>query len=624
MNENNKRLISPSKSDFLYCLRQLLPGFVAVFLFCFFTVPVASFSKDFGVPVFLYDYGTDFKAIISTVIPYGVYSALFLLVGIACGFIHFGFLRDENAVFSQLSFCEKRERIIKNRIFSFVTELLISLLLPLSVSFIINCVTLGVTKELVLTFISFFLPLAVTSLWGYFCSWTACSQTTGKVRSVIYGLCFTYFPMIFTDILLAVCKTFLYGWSGDTVLSGYDNPLIFNLLSPNTGLSFGSFMLSVFENPSFSLCGFESFSEKTSYSVILSAVLWLVIISVSIIICKKRFIKNKPENISSDNMSVPGVTVSALCISMILTDLFFVVASFSEDDNLWKTAILTMSFVFLLTLVLIDIKNIKPKKIIYSIASFVCLIGVLSLVVLTHGFGYEKRMPDINDIKKIEVSADGMLMLSPYDNYSETFTSEKDKKFITQLHKNLTESNRSKTNIWLNIEYTLKNGEKFARNYSGVSDKITEELLELTKTDAYKKELSDNLGASSEKNSQNENSSETIETVTYKDYNMIFVSKDNTQRVVSENEITKDRFNKIKEALYKDITGITSLEYFDGGEELGKIIFCDKSYNKPSSDFDEFNEFYDFGYTYFINDNMKNTVSLLKEYGLYKYLEERG
>lgn len=147
------------------------------------------------------------------------------------------------------------------------------------------------------------------------------------------------------------------------------------------------------------------------------------------------------------------------------------------------------------------------KKIWVSLIKYVVVMGASVLVIFvaqkTEGFGMVTRVPDISQVKSVELTYSGFYGIFPtprgyYDNRSEslriTFTEKENIETIISAHQTAVDNrNEESGRIGSDVEihYHLKNGRTMTRIYHYLSAEETEILGRIDLTDEYKTQLAE-------------------------------------------------------------------------------------------------------------------------------------
>jgi hypothetical protein len=316
--------------------------------------------------------------------------------------------------------------------------------------------------------------------------------------------------------------------------------------------------------------------------------------------------------------------------------LFFII-------GLIVTAILTIVICLLVTW--------SPKKIACGATSAGIAIALQIIVMIigfTGGFGYANHIPDIKEVAYVNISTPFEMSHENTENEffmpglsydSVLLTGEDELQIAYNIHKAIVDDRSEETGAYCDIYYTLKDGTTITRSYKNISSSALAEYMNVWES----KQLKTRLGVLLNQIDSKELLKDTvidplaipdrdyIDSVYVEDFEYptviplftesFMISKDYKTTPFSSfynsdtNSNEYRNFNKeLMGAIYKDACVLSAKEWFEPEKELGAIAFED--------DWDfygEENTLNGYGYIFYINTNMTNTIKVLDKYDYTKY-----
>lgn len=333
--------------------------------------------------------------------------------------------------------------------------------------------------------------------------------------------------------------------------------------------------------------------------------------------------------------------------------------------------------------VIINLSLYRTKKMIPFAFGSVGVIAVfnalLLVIVFTGGFGFVEYTPDTDKIKSVMINDDIGILPHVSSDYLEdveldgiisiSFKNEEDIEKIKEIHKFIAQDKNADTTDTFTIAYELENGEFIYRSYPFLSNEATEKISTLFETETIRDFYKTILNQSYEMNSKNSdkewfgweketkfnnnwdyvaNLSEyypvydehdyevdcnTLESVACAD-SLVIISKDDIETHITNQQVSEETIERLKKALYKDLVNMSAEEYFNPEKQIGVISLA--THSKLRDCFIEYFEsgheptqeqllqqYGDFLYKFSITSDMVNTIKVLKDADLYKYLEEK-
>lgn len=604
-----------------------------VLMFLFILQPEQDYING-GITYSLYDWlaNSPMKTFRFSFTPELV-SLITVAVGLIIGITQFEFLHRKNYCSTLLSFGVNRKTLFRNRLVLPLIAMVIGLIIPKLIALKFNVEVCGFSSEL----FSFFILDVLTVLQALFVSYTcavAASMFTGRTVEAIAGtLSIAFLPTAVSILANELFTYFLYGYGNYTTTLTAK----FSSFEPFSFLTY-LFAYDTFDN---------EISINTPFSSIniaqlIAAIIWIVT-SVVIMYLLMRHFKN---NFKAENSGFKGINKIMVYITSFTLPI--VVAEFTLDyiyshcypvvtasTGVFATilAIVIGIVAAILCNFIIHFTFKKVKVALLSGGTLCALIFVFILLGSTSVFGTYNKAPDIKEIESIDI-------LTPYSDFFPNLdyrteftdkyvqrsgttlhiTEKEDFENILEIHEAASKKEEKVTASTMAVSYQLKDGTKIVRNYEYLGADATQVITKLWDTKAakkiYKNFLLPNLDADESKKPA---LGYYYENPKLADYNeegayLYITSKDGTQNSVL-NEVTEAEFIKLKNAIYKDICALSSEEWFTPEEtQIGMLSF---NYTNEIG----YNEHLYFDV--YINQNMTNTLKVLKKIDIYKYLETK-
>lgn len=180
----------------------------------------------------------------------------------------------------------------------------------------------------------------------------------------------------------------------------------------------------------------------------------IAMLSIGYFLYKRRKLETTKEFISFK--AIQGIIkyVATFCVNLLSYTYFYSIFDKNEIAGFIGAIIVTFIAYFIIEMILK--KTYKVFKEIKGFIVYTIIITASYAIVINGAFGFETRIPKIEDIKEVS-------FINYYDNI--TFDEKENVKMITDLHKKLV-NERKKGYTDYEIEYTLNNGRKLNRKYS--------------------------------------------------------------------------------------------------------------------------------------------------------------
>ena len=497
-----------------------------------------------------------------------------MIFGIMIPTIIFGYIHKRSAVCAAHSLPLKRECIF----FSHIVSSAILLLAPVLITALIMMSVNAVSSRDIMKWI--WLSVVYFALFG----------GMALLSSAIAGNIFSALAIPAVILILPVCTTSLFEVLAKEYLLGY------------TYMSNGSLSYAVSK-------WYMPYSELIGYKILIYIALGLVFAAIGFICFKKRALENN-SSVTVFKVLNPIFMYGVAFYGGLLGAIY--IDAVTERLSLWFA--IPFGIVGIILARMLILKTFRPKNIIKP-----SLIYILSVVILYAFFGlditgFEKRIPDINDVASVNVCGayyepdlyyyDGhKVYVAPETLDNAEITDPEDIKKVIALHEDIVSKSKSDKNIKsktkidaVPIYYTLKNGKVLAREYNYI------------RTDE-RKEMRDAI-----------NDIPVVKAYTYpvlSDAKKEYTSAIAGTMEFNVRELSTEEIAQITEALRKDISSVSSADM-----EGSSIYRVDLTVLKPTVDengtpISDKQYWHASGEYYYIRKSYKNTIELLKEWGIY-------
>lgn len=420
-----------------------------------------------------------------------LYSLLYLACGAMTALHAFSFLFSTKKCNVYLSLPLTRKELYRNRLLSALPFMLMSVVLPMVVSYIGNSINYTVTPECVIAMIFIALALLSLMLLGF---------GIGSVFAVSVGNIFEATAYSALGIFLPL--TLLY--SVETIMENLINGAP---ISKNWHGRFAAYCIqpaTMFKRAD-PIQSFETVVHNIAYQMVdaqtptaadfMPMIAWFVAFALLTVLASKLLIKRKAETAGAFGSSKASVIFAAAMLSLIA---FAVVTTLADKARLLVTLLcIILPALIYIGVVILAFRN---KDDIRRNFKGMAVAAVLSIIVLiscnTEFFGHYTGVPEKDDVESVilcpAASADffkedsfegGSLNYSP--GLYGKLTTESDIEFALDLHEKTVKSlNEGDNNI--GFVYKLKDGRVLVRYYRNVSAKTADESLKVVETDWYR------------------------------------------------------------------------------------------------------------------------------------------
>lgn len=355
------------------------------------------------------------------------------------------------------------------------------------------------------------------------------------------------------------------------------------------------------------------YSELVGYKILIYVALGLIFAIIGFICLKKRDLENNSSVTVFKGLNpvfMYGVAFYGGLLGAVYID------AMTERFSVWLAIPFGIAGIIIARMLIL--KTFRPKNVVKP-----SLIYILSVVVLYAFFGlditgYEKRVPEVNEVASVNVSGvhydDGVIdyygekrvYLAPEALDNEEITASEDIKKVIALHKDIVSNPHIKNNESgdmqtqsIPIYYTMKNGKVLAREYNyTITDK--------------RKELRDAI-----------NDIDVVKAGRYpvlSDAKKEYAHANASAMNYNVKDLSADEINEIKEAIKKDISSVSVSDMV--GESIYCVVFdiLRPTVNEDGTPVTEKQYWQTTQEYYYIRNSYKNSIELLKKWGIYDVL----
>ncbi len=403
---------------------------------------------------------------------------LAFMFSIALTIMIFSYLQKGNAVSGLHSLPVKRSSLYLSHIFSAVVLIFVPIIIS---SIVIGCEVLHIkhitpmnaqiTEEVTHYVIKYAYISGVYALLGMMISAFAMFLAGSVASGAIFTIAFMILPFFVIQMCDYIARGNVYGYGYYDHTSDILNHIY--------------------------LCGIDDmWSKRSILYIVVIAVLFLI----NLLLYKIRKLENYDEVVAFSPLKNVFMYSVAVCFGY-LGYLFF--DSMFGDSSLFLGA-LPLGLIALIAAFMLNRKSFSIKSLALPVICYVALVGLINLGISYDITGYERRVPDVDDVESVEaydnrfnsVFNDSSYLRNNYYNkfaYKGKITDKDGIADITSFHKYLTE-NKPKdfsyinySNYSYNIKYNLKNGKTLSRAYYVPDVEDVEPYRAYFERDEYKK-----------------------------------------------------------------------------------------------------------------------------------------
>lgn len=633
---------------------------------------------------------------LSEILPFAM-----IFAGIIIGFLAFKFMNNKKEVNVYYSLGITRTKLFLSTYLANFTKIVLAVVLPMLAVWIINISYFGGSKELT----SAILYVIISSIALITFAFTITCLVSTKVGSnsevIIYSIVLAFLPNIIIFFLSNLFELFVFGspYGSDSFSHGelidtadtLSGKLAF--INPKNCIDKLSVVSMLDENKNLigacSNSGVPCENLKWIAPKLTRALGWFI---TSVVLCcgctytiNKRpaeiagfFGADKKTNIIMSFIFGLGVAFTTIAI---LRECWI-----NETYKLTLLGLLAFVLTYIIFNAIVARKKKPFVKSLKQLPIHIAILACITLIFSTGLFGYSKKVPEIKDIKSIdmEIPSGRTLGLTynhgihPYNYLSfgdsqyaiYDFKDKKDIKMITDLHKKVIGDGKVSPSAKKNpkdkdfvsstqivFKYKLKNGKTLTRVYSAAQTDTLKEFLILENSDRYKELLRE---AMIDKSNSTEKSNilhgNPIKSV-FKDndYNVYIMSKN--QDISNALDLNDKQKQELVKCMYKDLTenssntvncpkgeALGSIQFFKNGvefsnpeteqeyapEDTPEDSDSQKELAKNENVKKEFDYYHlkefnndDNAYKFIVTTDMKNTMKFLEDNALLQYLDSK-
>lgn len=539
-----------------------------------------------------------------------IFPALLVVISILLGVLLFRFVTNKKTVNVYYSLGIKRADLYTARLLAGVFMMLAAVLIPLAVSLGLNLHYFGSSVMLWRTFLFYAVHSTICVLAGLTISAAVSSCVGTVVESLGFSAVLAAFPSVVTMCVNYSVPAILNGAPGITYYDIYPSSSSYGDMHINMTDStvFGRIISHInllmlnrssFINSSSVEAMTKEAAKKWAAPSLTPYILWAVLIAAFFVFGLFMFKRRKAEICGFPGRSAVLNFVLCMIASFGAASLIIYFIAYTSQISRWIMVALVIVAAFLVFVILDVILHLSFKALKKDWKIGLVHVGLMAAFLLslyTGFFGYSSRVPDIQDIESVSISAPNALMGSyqlgrelsgSYDSsiyHSERYLKDsyyvcnrsnsvlegfKDKDDINtvrEIHKamikagNLSEMNcdpddysKRATGQTIIIKYKLKNGRELIRVYKYVPLANYPTLYTLEDTKNWNNKIKDEL--------LNIDSENVIP---------IVFSAQMDNRIAVDEELTAG----LARAIYNDISSLSSDKFLSSNAKyLGSVAF---------------------------------------------------
>ena len=609
--------------------------------------------------------------------------SMFLILGVCLfsgltGVFLFRFMSAKKTVNVYYSLGIKRRSLFLAKYAAGAIMLAVSIVIPMLVSAFINIHYLGSSVELWRAVFYYMLALYLVAM---ICM-TVTAAVFSAVGTLLEGMGFSAVILLLPTILIQcvniLMSVVLWGnpytaggfYNGDgniyisvqslTELTKSYNPILFPLDTIN---NIAAMSADGKTNPILSMYAGETSFTPPNFWALLP---WAAVIAVCLGIALFVFQRRKAE--------ICGFLGRNWVLNFIIEltlgfGVFTAAIDFLYDRLNHALAVLIAAALYLVLYVIVEAILTRSGRLLlrglWKLPIHLAIALIIYGIFATGLFGYSTRIPAVSEIKEVYIDADYDLSvydISPscyvrdgyaiIDSSNTTlggFTTENDKKLITEIHQKLIDSRKEsddsqKTARAISIRYVLNDGSNLMRNYDITTNDTLYETLRLYESDWSREKMRETISADPEMPEiSEENKTELGSEMVWDGGSFTEVYYGGEGEVIPENSkygyqtgsvllsngfaqtelpLTQEQHTALKRAVIADVTTMTAKQKFQPDTVATyTLIFCSKLETSPNdlnigipcADYDQT--------PYPLTDGMMNTLNFLRENGLLDLLQ---
>lgn len=474
--------------DLKRCLRSLwLCPIAAMIIFGYicFSDPMgeAALWDDYKYAILSYGHSAEFF----------IYALLYLAAGALTALHAFSFLFSTKKCNVYLSLPLTRRELYRNRLLSALPFMLLSVTLPMVLSYIGNKLNYTVTPECVSAMLYIALALLSVMLLGFGIGSVFAVSVGNIFEAAAYSALGIFLPYIFTFSVEEIAENLI---NGAAVSAQWAGRFAAYCTKPTTLLKPAD-PIHCFHSPVYRVANqlVDENAKSLTAADFMPMIAWFVAFALLAVLAQRLLIKRKAETAGSFGSGKAAVIFTAAVLSVLA---FAVVTTYAYKAK----ALVTVLCIILPALIYIAVVALvfRNKDDIRRNVKGMAVAAVLSILVLlscsTELFGYFTAVPEQSEIESVIVCPAASENLFKADSFAGgtiskspgiygKMTSADDIAFAVSLHEKTVDTLGDGDNN-IGIVYKLKNGRYVTRYYRNASVKVAKDSLKVVETDWYK------------------------------------------------------------------------------------------------------------------------------------------
>lgn len=470
------------------CLRSLWlcpTAAMLVFGYICFLDPMgeAALWDDYKYAVLSYGHAAEFF----------IYSLLYLAAGALTALHAFSFLFSTKKCNVYLSLPLTRKELYRNRLLSALPFMLLSVTVPMILSYIGNKTNYTVTPECVSAMLYIALALLSVILLGFGIGSVFAVSVGNIFEAAAYSALGIFLPYILTFSVEEIAENLI---NGAAVSSQWAGRFAAYCTKPTTLLKPAD-PIHCFESPVYRVANqlVDENAKSLTAADFMPMIAWFAAFALLAVLAQKLLIKRKAETAGSFGGGKAAVIFTASVISILA---FAVVTTYAYKSRALVTAlcIILPALIYIAVVALV----FRNKDDIRRSLKGMAVAALLSVLVLftcgTELFGYYTNAPEQGEIESVIVCPAASENLFKADSFNGgsistspgiygKMTSADDIAFALTLHEKTVDTLGDGDNN-IGIVYKLKNGRYITRYYRNASVEAAIESLKVVETDWYK------------------------------------------------------------------------------------------------------------------------------------------
>ncbi len=544
-------------------------------------------------------------------------------------FLQFGFVFNKKSSFAQLRSGIDRNRIFLNKTLAPLLLVLVGITAIKLIPLYINIDVLGSAEGLLIPFCANLMQSLIGAVVGYTLTVAGCLFTARILECFAFVVGAGALPYSLFEAINKTLGLTLKGYDGEYSYASGNNEITHCLrfFDPTIGCN----------------GGFNNFAEgwivdpdRQAKIIVLVDIIWFVVFAVAIALLGRYFKHHfKAEDVRKKAKTPIGVIIPCLTVALFAYIMIIGLNStYEAQHNLLNGAAQEIAFclavAFVIAAVASLIITLKPQKVVWALVSF----GICGVVVVASALtgnadacGLKEAIPYADEIDSVSISTPINIFDIKHNDYFQPFSSNveylafhetEDIEVIRSIHKAFIEDNKKDTGAYCDIEYALKDGRIIHREYNYIGSDGVDTALALWDAERNKYNYTLAFGM--------EMSEETGEPFYPNDkpnqFNHVhIISKHNVITPINDT-MTEDDKKALGMALYKDISTLSSADWFYPEEQYGALAISRDYTLNPDLPIDEFEGDENGQFYIIINSKMTNTIELLEKHGYMQHFNK--